>query len=287
VILSVARIAELKEIVKAWRDQRQQIALVPTMGNLHRGHLALVAEAERLASRTVATVFVNPMQFVAGEDLDRYPCTLEQDRALLDAAGADVLFVPEVAELYPNGLDRHTEVRVPGLDTMLCGASRPGHFTGVATVVTKLLNLVRPDLAVFGEKDYQQLLVIKRMVADLCIEVEIHAVETARAPDGLALSSRNAYLTDAERAIAWRLYEALCEARDALTSAAPSFQSVQRRGRARLEEAGFNADYFAVRRASDLMEPAPEDCDLRILAAAWLGKTRLIDNLAARKFVER
>ncbi len=286
-ILSVARIAELKEIVKAWRDQRQQIALVPTMGNLHRGHLALVAEAERLASRTVATVFVNPMQFVAGEDLDRYPCTLEQDRALLDAAGADVLFVPEVAELYPNGLDRHTEVRVPGLDTMLCGASRPGHFTGVATVVTKLLNLVRPDLAVFGEKDYQQLLVIKRMVADLCIEVEIHAVETARAPDGLALSSRNAYLTDAERAIAWRLYEALCEARDALTSAAPSFQSVQRRGRARLEEAGFNADYFAVRRASDLMEPAPEDCDLRILAAAWLGKTRLIDNLAARKFVER
>ena len=286
-ILSVARIAELKEIVKAWRDQRQRIALVPTMGNLHRGHLALVEQAERLASRTVATVFVNPMQFVAGEDLDRYPCTFEQDRALLDAAGADVLFVPEVAALYPNGLDRHTEVRVPGLDTMLCGASRPGHFTGVATVVTKLLNLVRPDLAVFGEKDYQQLLVIKRMVADLCIEVEIHAAETARAPDGLALSSRNAYLTDAERAIAWRLYEALCEARDALTSAAPSFQSVQRRGRARLEEAGFNADYFAVRRASDLMEPAPEDCDLRILAAAWLGKTRLIDNLAARKFVER
>ena len=236
-ILSVARIAELKEIVKAWRDQRQRIALVPTMGNLHRGHLALVAEAERLASRTVATVFVNPMQFVAGEDLDRYPCTLEQDRALLDAAGADVLFVPEVAELYPNGLDRHTEVRVPGLDTMLCGASRPGHFTGVATVVTKLLNLVRPELAVFGEKDYQQLLVIRRMVADLCIEVEIHAVETARAPSGLALSSRNAYLTDAERAIAWRLYEALYEARDALTSAAPSFQSVQRRGRARLEDA--------------------------------------------------
>lgn len=286
-ILSVARIAELKEIVTAWRDQHQRIALVPTMGNLHRGHLALVEHAQRLASRTVATLFVNPMQFVAGEDLDRYPRTFEQDRALLDAAGADVLFVPEVAALYPNGLDRHTEVRVPGLDTMLCGAARPGHFTGVATVVTKLLNLVRPDLAVFGEKDYQQLLVIKRMAADLCIEAEIHAVETARAPNGLALSSRNAYLTDAERAIAWRLFEALCEGRDALSRAAPSLQSIERRGRARLEEAGFNADYFTVRRASDLMEPAPEDSDLRILAAAWLGKTRLIDNLAARKFVER
>ncbi len=286
-ILSVARIVELKEIVTAWRDRRQRIALVPTMGNLHRGHLALVEQAQRLASRTVATLFVNPMQFVAGEDLDRYPRTFEQDRALLDAAGADVLFVPEVAALYPNGLDPHTEVRVPGLGTTLCGASRPGHFTGVATVVMKLLNLVRPDFAVFGEKDYQQLLVIKRMVADLCIEVEIHAVETARAPNGLALSSRNAYLTDVERAIAWRLYAALCEARDALTRAAPSIQSIQQRGRARLVEAGFNADYFAVRRASDLIEPAPEDSDLRILAAAWLGKTRLIDNLAARKFVER
>ena len=286
-IARVARIAELKEIVKAWRDQTQRIALVPTMGNLHRGHLALVEHARRLASRTVVTLFVNPMQFVAGEDLDRYPRTFEQDRALLDAAGADVLFVPEVAALYPNGLDRHTEVRVPGLDALLCGASRRGHFTGVATVVTKLLNLVRPDLAVFGEKDYQQLLVIKRMVADLWFEAEIHAVETARAPNGLALSSRNAYLTEAERAIAWRLYAALCEARDTLTRAAPSFQSIERRGRARLEEAGFQADYFAVRRASDLMEPAPEDSDLRILAAAWLGKTRLIDNLAARKFVER
>ena len=286
-ILNVARVAELKEIVTGWRDRRQRIALVPTMGSLHRGHLALVEQAQRLAHRTVVTLFVNPIQFVAGEDLDRYPRTLEQDRALLDAAGTDVLFVPEVAALYPNGLDRHTEVRVPGLDTMLCGASRPGHFTGVATVVTKLLNLVRPDLAVFGEKDYQQLLVIKHMVADLCIEVEIHAVETARAPNGLALSSRNAYLTEAERAIAWRLYEALCEARDALSRAAPSFQSIQRRGRARLEEAGFQAEYFVVRRASDLMEPAPEDSDLRILAAAWLGKTRLIDNLAARTFVER
>ncbi len=286
-IACVARIAELKAIVKAWRDQRRRIALVPTMGNLHPGHSALVAEAQRLASRTVATLFVNPMQFVAGEDLDRYPRSFEQDRALLDAAGADVLFVPEVAALYPNGLDRHTEVHIPGLDTILCGASRPRHFTGVATVVTKLLNLVRPELAVFGEKDYQQLLVIRRMVADLCIEVEIHAVETARAPSGLALSSRNAYLTEAERAIAWRLYAALCEARDALMRAAPSFQCIERRGRARLEEAGFNTDYFAVRRASDLMEPAPEDTDLRILAAAWLGKTRLIDNLAAHKFVER
>ncbi|MGH8510165.1 MAG: pantoate--beta-alanine ligase [Gammaproteobacteria bacterium] len=285
-MLNVPRIAELKEIVTAWRDRHQRIALVPTMGNLHRGHLALVEQAQRLAHRTVVTLFVNPIQFVAGEDLDRYPRTLEQDRALLDAARADVLFVPEVAALYPNGFDRHTEVRVPGLDTMLCGASRPGHFTGVATVVTKLLNLVRPDLAVFGEKDYQQLLVIKRMVADLCIEVEIHAVETARAPDGLALSSRNAYLTDAERAIAGRLYEALREARDALSRPAPCFQSIERRGRARLEEAGFHADYFAVRRASDLMDPAPEDSDLRILAAAWLGKTRLIDNLAARKSVE-
>ncbi|MGH8533041.1 MAG: pantoate--beta-alanine ligase [Gammaproteobacteria bacterium] len=286
-IASVTRIAELKEIVIAWRDRRQRIALVPTMGNLHPGHLALVEHAQRVASRTVVTLFVNPMQFVAGEDLDRYPRTFEQDRALLDAAGADVLFVPEVAALYPNGLARHTEVRVPGLDAMLCGAARPGHFTGVATVVTKLLNLVRPDLAVFGEKDYQQLLVIKSMVADLCFEAEIHAVETARALDGLALSSRNAYLTDAERAIAGRLYEALCEARDALSRAAPSFQSIERRGRTRLEEAGFNADYFTVRRSSDLMEPYPEDTDLRILAAAWLGKTRLIDNLAARRFVER
>ncbi|MGH8507520.1 MAG: pantoate--beta-alanine ligase [Gammaproteobacteria bacterium] len=284
---SVARIAELKEIVKAWRDRRQRIALVPTMGNLHRGHLALVEHAQGLAQRTVATLFVNPMQFVAGEDFDHYPRSFEQDRALLDAAGADVLFVPEVTALYPNGLDRHTEVRVPGLDNILCGASRPGHFTGVATVVTKLLNLVKPDLAVFGEKDFQQLLVIKRMVADLCIEVEIHAVQTARAPNGLALSSRNAYLTETEKAIAWRLYEALCEARDALRRSVPSVQTIERRGRARLEEAGFKADYFAVRRASDLMEPAPDDTDLRILAAAWLGKTRLIDNLAARKFVER
>ncbi|HKJ76985.1 MAG TPA: pantoate--beta-alanine ligase [Gammaproteobacteria bacterium] len=272
-------IAETRRQVRAWRARGERVAFVPTMGNLHRGHLALVEQAEGLAERVVVSVFVNPLQFGEGEDFDAYPRTLERDRQAIEALGVDLLFAPNESEIYPHGREGVTRVEVPGISDQLCGAFRPGHFTGVATVVAKLFHAVEPDVAVFGEKDYQQLVVIRRMVAELDLPVEVVAGPTVREADGLALSSRNAYLTDAERATAPRLYAVLQEAGEKLAAGAPDVESLEREAAQSLAAAGFEPEYFSVRRATDLAPPGPADTGLVVLAAARLGRARLIDNL--------
>jgi len=278
---TVARPSTLRDRLRAWQSGGQRIALVATMGNLHAAHLALVRKGRTLAERSVVSIFVNPTQFVSGEDFERYPRTLEADARLLLEVGVDLLFAPEIGDLYPHGLVGHVRVEVPALDFILCGASRPGHFTGVATVVTKLLNLVAPDVAVFGRKDYQQLVLIRRLVADLDFPVSIESVDTVREADGLALSSRNRYLSTEERAVAPGLYRVLRHAAEVLRSGSRDYAAVEAGAASALEALGFRPDYFAVRRASDLMAPQQRDTDLLVvLAAAWLGDTRLIDNTA-------
>jgi pantoate--beta-alanine ligase len=271
-------IAALRELVAGWRRAGLRIGLVPTMGNLHAGHLALVAGALGHADRVVTSVFVNPLQFGAGEDLDAYPRTLSDDAALLADAGNHCLFAPDEAEVYPAGRDDLTYVDVPGLSDVLCGASRPGHFRGVATVVTKLFNMVQPDVAVFGEKDYQQLAVIRRMTADLNLPVEIVGHPIVREPDGLAMSSRNGYLTAEERETAPLLYAQLQRLAELVRTGAPVHDAEWDTARS-LSAAGFKPDYVSVRRRPDLAVPGPGDRDLVILAAAQLGRARLIDNL--------
>lgn len=271
-------IRSTREVLRNWRGQGQRVALVPTMGNLHRGHLALVEEALRRADRVVAGIFVNPMQFGPAEDFARYPRTLVDDQSKLQGAGVDLLFAPGVGEIYPRGSERQTRVEVPELSDILCGARRPGHFTGVATVVAKLFNIVQPDVALFGEKDYQQLLVIRRMAEDLCFPTEIVGVPTWREADGLAMSSRNWYLTPEQRTRAPFLYRTLRTGAERLCGGA-SIDEVERRGLEALRAAGLEADYFEVRRAEDLQRPTAADRDRVILAAAWLGRARLIDNL--------
>jgi len=270
---------ELRARVAAWRAQGECVALVPTMGNLHAGHLALVRRASELAERTVASVFVNPTQFGPSEDFAAYPRTLEADAAKLAGAGLDLLFAPPVEVVYPFGTANLTRVSVPGLSDILCGAARPGHFDGVATVVAKLFNLVQPDLAVFGEKDYQQLLVIRRMAAELDFPVQVLGVPTVREADGLAMSSRNAYLSADERKTAPALYRTLRETAAGLSYGKRDYGNLEAEGKAKLARLGFRPDYLVIRRAADLALPGPDDRRLVILAAAWLGKARLIDNL--------
>jgi len=278
----VHRITTVRERVRAWHREGLRVALVPTMGNLHRGHLSLVTAGLARADRLVASVFVNPLQFGPTEDFGRYPRTLERDCELLDGVGAQLLFAPAADEMYPRGVEQTAVVDVPGLADLLEGQFRPGHFAGVATVVTKLLNIVAADVAVFGEKDFQQLSVIERLVADLCLPVEVVAAPTVRDPDGLALSSRNQYLSPEERSLAPRLYAALCTAREQLMAGERDWAGVESAGLRALAGAGFAADYFAVRRQSDLLPPAADDDSLVVLAAARLGTTRLIDNLRVR-----
>ena len=275
---TVEDIQELRRRVAEWRRDAKRFAMVPTMGNLHAGHLALVREAHELADRTLVSIFVNPLQFGPNEDFGAYPRSMERDLDLLEAEGADLLFVPSVEAVYPGGREAQTRVEVPGLSDILCGASRPGHFAGVATVVCKLFNMAQPDVAVFGEKDFQQLLVIRRMVADLCLPVEVRGLATVREPDGLAMSSRNGYLTSQERKRAPALYRALRNAADRLRAGVPAGE-VEPGGRVDLDAGGLRTDYFSVRRASDLQAVSPQDRDLILLAAAYLGKARLIDNL--------
>lgn len=281
-----ASLDRLRARILDWRRAGARIAFVPTMGNLHAGHLTLVREARRLAGgqterpcgRVVTSVFVNPMQFGPSEDLDAYPRTLERDRRLLADEGCDLLFAPGVSVMYPRGETGHTRVEVPGLSDILCGASRPGHFVGVATVVCKLFNMVQPDLAVFGEKDFQQLMVIRRMVEDLAMPVEIVGMPTTREPDGLALSSRNGYLSADERSRAPALYRALRAAADGLsTGREPA--AIEAKAVGDLSAAGLVPEYVSIRSASDLSPPAEADRDLVVLAAARLGTTRLIDNV--------
>ena len=277
---TVHTIAELRAQVAAWRQAGERVAFVPTMGNLHRGHIHLVERAREQAPRTVASIFVNPTQFGPNEDFAGYPRTLAEDARQLKAAGLDVLFAPPVAEIYPRPLEDMTAVTVPELSGILCGASRPTHFRGVATVVGKLFNMVQPDAALFGEKDWQQLMVIRRLVEDLNFPVEIIGVPTVREADGLAMSSRNRYLTPQERAIAPALYATLSASAQRLRAGERDYQRLADDAKAALAAAGFRPDYFEIRRAGDLKPPSGEDTHLRILAAAWLGKARVIDNLA-------
>ena len=277
---TVHTIAELRAQVTAWKRAGERVVFVPTMGNLHRGHIHLVERARELAPRTVASIFVNPMQFGPSEDFAAYPRTLEADSRQLEVAGLDLLFAPSVAEVYPRSLEQMTQVTVPGLPTVLCGASRPTHFSGVTTVVSKLFNMVQPDMAVFGEKDWQQLVIIRRMAADLDMPVAIVGVPTVREPDGLALSSRNGYLLAEERAIAPTLYATLRATAKRWRAGERDWARLEADAKANLAACGFRPDYVEIRRAHDLQRPAPEDvADLRIFAAAWLGRARLIDNL--------
>ncbi|GJD29055.1 Pantothenate synthetase [Methylobacterium adhaesivum] len=272
-------VAPLRAQVAAWRAAGERVVLVPTMGALHAGHLALVARARELGRRTVASIFVNPTQFGPTEDFSRYPRDTETDLALLAEAGADAAYLPDVATMYPPGFS--TRVEVDEVSQGLCGAFRPGHFSGVATVVTKLLNQVQPDIALFGEKDYQQLLVIRRAVRDLDLPVEIQGVPTLREADGLALSSRNRYLSPEERRAAPRLHAVLASIARGLAAGAEAGLLLAE-GRAELEAAGFGpVQYLEVRDAETLAPVERADRPVRILAAAYLGRTRLIDNLAA------
>ncbi|KRB44739.1 MAG: pantoate--beta-alanine ligase [Pseudomonadota bacterium] len=279
-IAIVRTVADLRAQVAAWKRDGQRVALVPTMGALHDGHLSLITLAKTKADRVVASVFVNPTQFGPNEDFDAYPRNEERDADLLAGAGCDLLFAPTVGEMYAPGFA--TTVNVTGVSEPLDGAARPGHFAGVATVVSKLLMQCGPDVAVFGEKDYQQLQVIKRVVADLNIPTQIVGAPTSRLEDGLARSSRNAYLSAAEREIAGRLNLALADAVRRL-QAGESVERVEATGLAALERAGFQRiDYFEVRNAEDLSHPGPGPLNIpaRVLAAAVIGKTRLIDNMA-------
>jgi len=275
---SVEQLDDLRGQCRAWRTAGESIAFVPTMGNLHEGHITLIREARKHAPRVVASIFVNPLQFSPTEDLAAYPRTPERDAALLTDAGCDLLFTPGVDTIYPRGQETHTRVEVPGVSDLLCGASRPGHFIGVATIVCKLLNMVQPDLALFGEKDFQQCLVIRRMVADLALPVAIITVPTVREADGLAMSSRNGYLTAAERAPAPVIHRALTDAAQRLR-AGQSLPEAEAQTIAVIADAGLRPDYVSVRRAVDLGQPTAADRDLVILAAAYLGRARLIDNL--------
>lgn len=277
-MIEVATVASLRDEVRALRARRARVAFVPTMGNLHEGHLSLVAEARRRADAVVASLYVNPLQFGPNEDYATYPRTPDADRAALAGAGADLLFMPGDDVMYPRGPEIMTKVEVPVVSEILCGRFRPGHFRGVATVVNRLLNLVQPDIALFGKKDYQQLLVIRLMVADLGLPIEIAGVDTVREADGLAMSSRNRYLTAGERAAAPRLYAALTALRDRVASGAATAPAEAEAIEA-LAAAGFRVEYVSVRRQRDLAPPERGDTALVALAAAWLGRTRLIDNI--------
>lgn len=269
----------LRAAVRGWRSKGQTVGFVPTMGNLHAGHQSLVRLARARADRVVASVFVNPTQFGPGEDFERYPRTLVHDQAALADEGCDLLFAPEVATIYPYGAALSVNLRVPQVTAVLEGAHRPGHFDGVATVVCKLFNLVNPDLAVFGQKDFQQLKVIERMVRDLSLPVKVIAAPIVREDDGLALSSRNQYLSAQERARAPLIHDTLLKMRE-LLGQGHAWRAVEQVAEAQLTRAGFVPDYAAIRRAGDLAEPDDGQRDgLVALIAARLGGTRLIDNL--------
>ena len=276
---TVKTVRELRAAVARARSEGKRIGLVPTMGNLHSGHAALVTKAAQRADFVVATIFVNPMQFGPNEDLATYPRTLAADQERLIEAGCHLLFTPNVEEMYPHGMADQTTVSVPVISEGLCGASRPGHFDGVSTVVSKLFNMVQPDLAVFGEKDFQQLAVIRALVRDLNMPIQIIGEPTVRAEDGLALSSRNGYLSAEQRAIAPQLYRVIQTIGRAIDGGDKNFSQLLEAGKAELQAIGLRPDYLEVREATSLRPATAQDDDLVILAAVFLGKTRLIDNL--------
>ncbi len=278
-MLTVTTIAQVREQVARWHRDKRRVVFVPTMGNLHAGHMSLIEAARQHGDKFIASIFVNPMQFGPNEDFAHYPRTPKQDSAMLEAAGCDLMFMPDVGEIYPNGSEQATRVEVPGISTILCGEFRPGHFEGVATIVAKLFHIVDPDVAIFGEKDFQQLTVIRRMVADLCLRVRIVGAPTVREADGLAMSSRNQYLSPEERAKAPAIYRQLRQAIDALRAGDRDYAAIESAGRAALDGAGFRTDYFGVRDARSLAPAQPETREFVVLTAARLGKARLIDNI--------
>ena len=271
--------AQVQKAVREARQAGRTIAFVPTMGNLHEGHLDLVRKARELCDTVVVSIFVNPLQFGPNEDLDAYPRTLREDKAKLFAEGVQILFAPDVDEIYPEGMDSQSQVSVPDLSETLCGANRPGHFNGVTTVVSKLFNIVQPDVAVFGEKDFQQLSIVRKMVRDLCMPIDIIGVPTTRDEDGLALSSRNGYLTREEREVAPTLNEVLQECREAIACGFDNFRELEMHAQLKLIQAGFEPDYVEIRDARTLDDVTENTEEVAILAAARLGKPRLIDNV--------
>jgi pantoate--beta-alanine ligase len=276
---SITEIKSLRSQIRAWRQAGLSVAIVPTMGNLHRGHFSLVEKAKTLADKVVVSIFVNPMQFGANEDLDSYPRTLDADKQWLADLETDILFIPSVEAIYPNGLGVQSFVDVPGISMGYCGGSRPGHFKGVATVVTKLFNLVQPDYACFGEKDFQQLQVVKTMATDLSIPVEIIGVPTMREVSGLAMSSRNGYLSTEERQTAPVLFNTLKHCAQQLKNGNKDFATLESEAKSALEDAGLKPDYFSIAQRDTLKAATLEDTRFVILAAAFLGSVRLIDNL--------
>ena len=276
---TITRIAELRATVTRWRLARESIAFVPTMGNLHMGHASLMSAAHLHGRRVISSIFVNPMQFGPSEDFSAYPRTPDDDSNLLGEYGVDALFHPTVEEMYPSGSVGSTVVDVPGLTDILCGVFRPGHFQGVATVVVKLLCLVQPDVAIFGEKDFQQLTVIRRVVDDLNLPVKIVGAPTVRADDGLALSSRNRYLSVTERAAAPAMYRALDKARRRVEAGDMDYAGMQAAGLDELAQAGFRPEYFEVRTVDRRGGRTASDVHVVVLAAGRIGKARLIDNI--------
>jgi pantoate--beta-alanine ligase len=271
--------AQLQSALHTFRKNGQSIAFVPTMGNLHDGHLDLVRKANQLCDVVVVSIFVNPLQFGPNEDLDAYPRTLAADKEKLFSEGVQVLYAPGAEEIYPEGMDAQSLVHVPDLGDTLCGDSRPGHFDGVTTVVSKLFNIVQPDMALFGEKDFQQLSIVRKMTRDLCLPIEIVGVRTARDEDGLAKSSRNGFLSFEQRRIAPVLHQTLNSCREAIACGFDNFLQLESHARMQLLQAGFEPDYFAIRDARTLHTVTADTEEIAILAAAKLGSTRLIDNV--------
>lgn len=276
-------VESVRQVLADHRRRKQKIALVPTMGNLHEGHLALVRRAKSLADVVVVSIFVNRLQFGLNEDWDRYPRTLEQDIAKLESVDCDMLFCPDESEIYPNGMDAQTRVIVPKMTNTLCGASRPGHFEGVTTVVSKLFNIVQPEIAVFGIKDFQQLAVIRHMVEDLCMPIEIVAAEIDREQDGLARSSRNRYITETERPKANQLHLSLNWVKAQIDQGRSDFGALEREAIEQISAMGFRVDYFKICNSTTLEPAAHDDESLTVLGAMYTDKARLIDNISLRR----
>ena len=272
-------VSELRQYIQHWKDHQQSIAFIPTMGNLHQGHLSLIEKGQSLCDRSICSIFVNPMQFGPNEDFNHYPRTLAQDIELLESVACDLVYMPTASELYPQGLEGISQIIVTDLTDTFEGAHRPGHFSGVATIVAKLFNIVRPDISVFGKKDYQQYCVIKKMTQDLNLDVEIIGQETSREPSGLATSSRNRYLNQEQKSRAALIYETLQEASDKIVRGEKDFASVEKQATDRLNQAGFDTDYFNVCNADTLKPATIEDTKLVILVTTRLGDTRLLDNI--------
>jgi len=272
-------VTELRQYLQHWKDHHQSIAFIPTMGNLHAGHMSLIEKGQSLSDRTICSIFVNPMQFGPNEDFNHYPRTLDRDLEMLEAAGCDLVYLPTASELYPEGLDKITQVQVTDLTNHYEGAHRPGHFTGVATVVLKLFNIVKPDVSIFGKKDFQQYRVISKMVADLNLDVQIIGHETTREASGLATSSRNQYLDAEQTRQAALIYQLLRDTARQISEGARDYEELQQRALLALNEAGFTTDYFVICNAETLLPANSADRDLVILVTAGLGNTRLLDNI--------